>query len=232
MATTGDKSMRVDLYAAVHKALRSTLFDLSVELSRCDFADPAQTRIVKNAYQRVVGFLREHHQHEDNICEPLIAKRAAKTVAENHIQHEAADAKLAELDGLVAALETANGEARLESGRRLVAAYNDFLASYLAHMLYEENAMQAAFWEHCTDDEIRGLHGKIQGTIPPARFGEWLEIMLPAMNLDERAEMLGGIKMGAPEPAFRAACDVAARVLGQGAFAAVRARGRLDDTLR
>jgi hypothetical protein len=52
--------------------------------------------------------------------------------------------------------------------------------------------------------------------------------MLPAMNVEERAGMLGGMKAGAPPPAFRAAVDVAKRVLGQSAWSAVSARAALE----
>jgi hypothetical protein len=37
--------MRHDLYGAIHKALRTRLFDLCVELDRSDFANPAEVRI-------------------------------------------------------------------------------------------------------------------------------------------------------------------------------------------
>jgi hypothetical protein len=66
------------------------------------------------------------------------------------------------------------------------------------------------------------LRGRLQGSIPPARFGEWLEILLPALNHDERTGVLKGIKAAAPPPAFAAATAIASRVLGPAAWSAVR----------
>ncbi len=210
--------MRAELFGMIHKALRSRLFDLSIELARCDFTDAAQARTARNAYERTVGFLREHHEHEESFVEPFLEKRAPSIVSANRAQHEAIDAKLARLDALIAEAKGA------ESAKRLVSAYDEFLAEYLVHMRHEEGTVQAALWEHFTDEEILGVQGRIQGSIPPPRFAEWLEIMLPALNLDERAMMLGGIRRKAPEPAFRMASEIAVRVLGQNAFAAVSRR--------
>jgi hypothetical protein len=57
--------MRPDLYAPIHKALRSTLFDLSVELGRCDFASRHDVDVALSAARRALGFLHEHHHHEE-----------------------------------------------------------------------------------------------------------------------------------------------------------------------
>jgi hypothetical protein len=68
------------------------------------------------------------------------------------------------------------------------------------------------------------MRGRLQASIPPPRFGEWMEIMLPAMNIDERTGMLAGMKANAPPPVFDAVSAVAARVLGTAAWDALRAR--------
>jgi len=81
-----------------------------------------------------------------------------------------------------------------------------------------------ALWEHYSDQELGLVRGQVQGSIPPARFGEWMEIMLPAMNLDERVGMLGGMKANAPPPVFAAVSAIAARVLGTTNWDALRAQ--------
>ena len=216
--------MRVDLYGTVHKALRSRLFDTSVELSRADFVDPSELRVAVSAYRRTFDFLREHHRHEHTFLEPALASQAPAVVRLTHEQHEAIEAKMARLDACVSELESSSSP---EVGRRLVALYEDFLADYLAHMRHEETAMLDAFWAHFTDEELMALRGRVQGSIPPPRFGEWLEIMLPAMNLDERAAMLGGMKKAAPPPAFASAVEIATRVLGQSGWSAIKTRAQL-----
>jgi hypothetical protein len=221
---TSEANMRVDLFGTVHKGLRSKLFDTSVEIGRTDFGSPAETAVAVKAYRRTVGFLREHHAHESTFIEPVLHARAAALARTVRDEHEAIEAILDRMDAAFVEIESSSGDARFAIARRAVALYEDFLAAYLPHMRHEETAIQAALWEHCTDDELAALRGRLQGSIPPPRFAEWLEIMLPAMNLDERAGMLGGMKAGAPPPAFRAAVDVAKRVLGQSAWSALAAR--------
>jgi hypothetical protein len=211
---------RVDLYGTIHKALRARLFDLGIELDRCDFGKSLEVTVALGVYRRTMGFIREHHQHEDNFLEPALASCGdiAKGVAE---QHAVAEAALTELDALVAAIDRGS-EDRRELGGRLCAAYRRFLIQYLDHMQREETEVNAALWAHYSDAELMALRGRLQGSIPPARFGEWLEIILPALNFEERTGMLRGIKAGAPAPAFAAATAIASRVLGSAGWNAVR----------
>jgi hypothetical protein len=202
---------RVDLYTTVHKGLRARLFDTAVELARCDFAARADADIAFDAYRRTAGFLREHHEHEDAHVESLLPEDVRSAVAK---QHAAAESALAELDALATAAD----------GPGLLARYTRFLVEYLDHMQVEETVVMPALWARYTDAELGAVRGRIQGAIPPARFTEWMELMLPAMNLDERAGMLGGMRANAPPPVFEAASAVAARVLGTARWNALRAR--------
>ncbi len=205
---------RVDLYVTVHKGLRARLFDTCIELARCDFGSASDARAALDAYRRTVGFLHEHHEHEDTHVATLIAPLPGELLASITQQHEAVDASIAELD----ALADAGG------GAPLVARFQRFLVEYLAHMQHEETVVLPALWARYSDDELAAVRGRVQGSIPPARFMEWMELMLPALNLDERAGMLGGMKAAAPPPVFEAASAVAARVLGTARWSAVQAR--------
>ena len=51
-------------------------------------------------------------------------------------------------------------------------------------------------------DEVLALHGAIVGSIPPDEMARSLAFMLPAMNVDDRTELLGGMRMAAPPEAF------------------------------
>ena len=51
-----------------------------------------------------------------------------------------------------------------------------------------------------------------------------LAFMLPAMNVDDRTEMLGGMRMAAPPEAFEAVVSLAAVVLTPGDYTALAAR--------
>jgi hypothetical protein len=212
---------RVDLYASIHKALRARLFDLCIELARCHWAQRADAAIALDAYRRTAAFLREHHAHEDEFIEPVLAPLPAELVAVQTLQHAAAESALRELDTLVAALD---GPDPRTAGAALLARYHQFLIEYLQHMAHEESAIMPALWARYSDAELMAIRGRLQGSIPLPRFQEWLEIMFPALNFDERLGMLAGMKTGAPPPVFEAATNVAARVLGNAAWDALRAQ--------
>src|SRR5262245_47338302 len=113
---------RPDLFGIVHKALRTRLYDLSIELACCDFTNPAEVAIARDSYQRTIGLLHEHHEHEDTFVHPPLAERAPELVAVNRTQHARVDVLLGELDGLVASLDGVPS-----SGARLCARYQHFL---------------------------------------------------------------------------------------------------------
>src|SRR5262245_30242721 len=96
---------RPELFGIVHKALRTRLYDLSVELARCNFANPSEAAIARDSYRRTIELVREHNMHEDEFVHPALATCAQHLVAVNEAQHATAEALLDELDGLVAALD-------------------------------------------------------------------------------------------------------------------------------
>ena len=54
---------------------------------------------------------------------------------------------------------------------------------------------------------------EIVGSIPPDEMARSLAFMLPAMNADDRADLLGGMRAGAPQEAFDAVVGLARSVL-------------------
>ena len=57
------------------------------------------------------------------------------------------------------------------------------------------------------------IHGEILGSIPPEAMARSLALMLPAMNLDDRTELLGGMRASAPAAAFDQVWSLAGSVL-------------------
>ncbi len=72
------------------------------------------------------------------------------------------------------------------------------------------------------------LHKAIVGSIPPEEMALSLSLMLPAMNVDDRTELLGGMRAEAPAPVFEGVWNLAASVLDRADLAAVATRLGLD----
>jgi len=62
-------------------------------------------------------------------------------------------------------------------------------------------------------DAVLGIHGAIVSSIPPDELVRTLARMLPAMNVDDRTELLGGIRAGAPAEVFDGIWDLTRSVL-------------------
>jgi hypothetical protein len=73
-------------------------------------------------------------------------------------------------------------------------------------------------------EEVAAVHGAIIGSIPPDEMARSLAFMLPAMNIDDRAELLGGIRLAAPPEAFDATMGLARSVLRPADFVALADR--------
>ena len=51
-------------------------------------------------------------------------------------------------------------------------------------------------------EAVMGIHQAIISSIPPDQMAISLAIMFPAMNIDDRADLLGGMQQGAPAEVF------------------------------
>ena len=77
-----------------------------------------------------------------------------------------------------------------------------FTGDYLDHQDFEERvvmpALEAAIGVEALLDDPR----RLVASIPPDEMADALAVMLPAMNIDDRAELLGGMQAGAPAEVF------------------------------
>jgi hypothetical protein len=125
--------------------------------------------------------------------------RLAGRIAEAHQQVEQTTAAVKRLLDVIA---DADADLAVERGPELCRTYNVLVGQHLAHMNDEETLVNAALWQAYSDDELRALTGQIQGSIAPSRFAQWLNIMLPALNLQEQVGMMMGLRAAAPPEVF------------------------------
>jgi hypothetical protein len=99
-----------------------------------------------------------------------------------------------------------------------------FTSAYLAHQEVEERVLMPALWNALGIEPLMEMHGAILSSISPDDMGRSLSMMLPAMNIDDRTEMLGGMRATAPAPAFPGVCALAKQVLKASDFEALSQR--------
>ena len=61
--------------------------------------------------------------------------------------------------------------------------------------------------------DVVAIHQAILAGIPPEEMGRSLALMIPAMNIDDRAAMLGGMRAGAPSEVFDGVWSLVGSVL-------------------
>ena len=145
----------------------------------------------------------------------------AEQVARDHLAFES------RVESLVAlADEAVDGPAG--ALRRLVhTLYLDlatFTGVYLAHQDLEERVVMPGLEAAIGVEAVLGVHQQIVGSIPPEDMARSLALMLPAMNVDDRTEMLGGMQAGAPPEVFEGVWSLAGSVLGTADRAQLAAR--------
>jgi hypothetical protein len=164
--------------------------------------------------------LTTHHSHEEigRLGELIVEHVDAGTARSIQDAHDWSDAALADLRSRVA---------RLQSGRDAAALYDavvEFVAGYLTHMNDEEQVVMPALSAAADIEELGQISMQIRMSVPPPEMCTFLRYMLPAMNPDERATTLGGMKTGAPPEIFAMFWGTAERALTERDLAAVEAR--------
>jgi hypothetical protein len=213
-------AVTLDLYREVHKGLRHALFALCEAAGSLDAADPAARAAFVTQFAVVDNMLRLHHGHEDGEhFGGLIARAAPQFTAELEVGHDKSVADLAELRAAVIAL--GDGGTGADELYDMVAA---FVVDYLGHMAVEEHQVMPALSAATTFDDLLDVQIALRTSMPPTDMVMFMRMMLPAMNPDERTNMLGGMKAGAPPEIFAVFWAAAKEVLSPAQLAVVAQR--------
>jgi len=184
--------MRVDMFTTIHKGVRAMLFELAVEAARVDLRDDAAVAGLVARVTRTCTFLDEHAHHEDVHIVPALRRATPEVATALDVEHRMLETIQAEVTRVAGVLATAPVVERGAIGGQLVRLLNRLIAAQLAHMGREETDANEALWGAFTDPELAAIREGLIGTIPPARYAEWRELLAPALNPIERGLVLGG----------------------------------------
>lgn len=202
-----------DLYRDIHKGIRGELFALTAAAGQTDPGDRAARCALAAHVGDVHQLLESHAEHEDAAIQPLVEIHLPDVAEQVALDHLTFDARGEDL----VALATAAVDAPVSDRRRILHnLYLDlasFTSTYLTHQDLEERVLMPGLERAIGVDAVVGVHHQIIGAIPPDEMTRSLALMLPAMNLDDRAEMLGGMRAQAPAPVFEGVWSLAGSVL-------------------
>jgi Hemerythrin HHE cation binding domain len=223
-ARTPITTVPFDLYRDIHKAIRIALFDAVAEAGSVDPHDCAARMAHATRVHDLVKFLVFHAEHEDQHMDAAIRQVLPDEAAAIQAEHVALEERMAGLIGLADLAFDADRDDARAAVHTLYLELAAFTSAYLAHQDVEERVVMPALWNALGIEPLLAIHGAILSSITPDDMGRCLSMMLPAMNIDDRTEMLGGMRATAPAPAFAGVCALAQQVLKDSDFAALSDR--------
>lgn len=213
-------AQRIDLFTNVHKGLRKAMFDLSYLAGRTNYNDSEQLDELKSCFAEVFSFLHEHGQNEDKHMLPLLETKVPGGSQHDMEDHVEIEKKITALTEEMSRLfSVPQGDERSLAGRSFYLSLNRFISEYLLHMEEEETVTTDMFYNNFTDEELSVIVPKIIASTPPDVILMNMKYMIPSMNEDERAELLGKVKGKAPEQFVKAILNVAKAALDEDEYA-------------
>jgi hypothetical protein len=226
--TTGDRLELLDVegydfYREIHKGIRHALFTTTLRAGSLDVSDVDEVEGLLDVHRDLLHLLHVHHEHEDVFVGPLLVAHASGLAEEVAAQHGDIEAGIANQEVLARRLATVAAPGRSAATLRLYLDLSRLTGEYLAHQLLEETVVMPALRAAVPTEELLALDMQIRSTMPPEEMVRAMEHVLPAMNVEERVDMLGGMAMAPPE-VFAIFRDAAQAILPADQFAQVARR--------
>ena len=203
----------VDLYRDIHKGIRAELFDITATAGNVDASNRFDRAALAGPVIAVGNVLDSHAHHEDLALDPVLLEFAPTLAEQITHDHHALEARFSAITELAQATVDATVVDQRRLTHLLYLELAGFTSAYLAHQSVEERVVMPALEKAIGVDAVLGLHMAIVSSIPPDEMARSLSFMLPAMNVDDRVEMLTGMRMSAPPEAFAAVTGLARSVL-------------------
>lgn len=212
IATAPLRPVAVDLYRDIHKGIRSELFAVTERAGNVDPADHADKAALAAHIGSVVELLISHAEHEDDHIQPALERHLPTLAEQVDSDHHRLEARIQLLAEQAADIVEGPGDARW-NGQRLYLELAAFTSSYLAHQDLEERVIMPSLEDAIGPEAGLAIHQGIIASIPPEDMAKSLAVMLPAMNVEDRTDLLGGMQAGAPAEVFQGVWGLATSVL-------------------
>jgi len=217
-------SVVVDIYRDIHKGIRNELFAVTVGAGQVDPHDSEAVSAVAGRWDNLVELLVAHAQHEEDFVQPVIEQFTPIYAEEIVEAHQRLEAQMAQLELLADRASESCPEQRRLLTHRLYLGLASFTAAYLQHQEFEEFEVMVMLSQHVSPEDLRALDDAIVASISPEMMGRSLAIMVPAMNIEDQAELFGGMQAGAPPEVFAGAIGLVRSVLEPARYEALARR--------
>ena len=201
-----------DLYRDIHKGIRAELFAVTLSAGAVDPEDRQGRAALADHVVSVADLLTAHAAHEDDLIDPVLSQHLPDLAQQIAADHAILDRRFHSLVDQARSLphEPDRGRPVLHW---LYLDLASFVSAYLEHQDLEERAVMPALERAIGPEAVLEIEQAIVGSIPPDQMAASLAVMLPAMNLEDRVDLLGGMQAGAPAEVFEGVLGLARSVL-------------------
>ena len=217
---------QIDLYANIHKGQRSRFFRIAVQAGNIDYADQIALDGLYDELNSFRDHMRLHANAEEKYIHPMLSVRVpggARKLEEDHrIINQRFDDLVTHLDGTRA--QTADIKKRRELILEFYRAWNRFLSFYFVHINKEEEQVTPLLWKLCTNEELATTFKTIMASQKPDELRDSFVMMLPAMNLYERVEMIEAGRASMPPEAFQGFLKLIEHLLSSEEWTALKSK--------
>lgn len=210
------------LWRDVHKGIRFGLVTVIGVSGSTDPDDAEEREMLSEVVHELVDLLDSHAEVEDRITGPVIDESLPALGAEIHAAHaELAPRAAALRDAADRLVASDDHHAAMRTLHLDLAA---FAGAYFAHQDHEERVVLPALEDAIGLERVRALEADFVAAVAPDDRLLGLEFMVPAMNVAERAEVIGAIRANAPAAFVAEVQEIVSDVLEPEDLAALEAR--------
>jgi hypothetical protein len=191
-----------DALRNIHKGIRAELFAVVGTAGNVDPADRAGRAALAAHIGDVVDLLVDHAGHEDAHVLPILETHAPALFERISADHAHLDPRLARIGARAEAITHAEPGEQRARVHNLYLDLASFTGAYLSHQEFEERVVMPALLDAVGIEGALSVHHAIVSSIPPPVMAKSLAVMIPAMNVDDRAEALAGMQHDAPPEVF------------------------------
>jgi iron-sulfur cluster repair protein YtfE (RIC family) len=217
------RPVMLDLYRGIHKGIRAELFAVVGEAGRVDPSNDCSLAALSEQLRSVAHLLEHHAATEDQHIGPVLEQQVPRIAEQIEADHQSFEGRVGSLCTLADEVRAVTGP-RNDAVHELYVELASFTSAYLAHQDLEERVINPTLEDTIGFEGMLSIHNAIVGTMEPQELIAGLSVMLPAMNVDDRTGLLGGIKAHAPAPAWDGVWSLAGSVLVPADYQAVAQR--------
>lgn len=216
--------LQLDLVRHVHKGIRSALFAVTTEAGHLDPADDIGLDILAAEIRDVARLLADHARADDEHIGPaLVTNGVDEAIAGDRDRVEASISRIVDRASLARSVA---GDERRWSIHELYLELAAFTGAYLAQQDHEERVVAPALSERLGAGGVADLFQRVVTDMRPDELTRCMVATLPALDVDDRGELLAGLRSAMPADAFDVVWSLASSLLPDEDVAPLAARLR------